>query len=60
MVKLLVLLLLTVGGVAWMIRRAKRCSSCGCGAVEFEGETLIPCVRGGWRWNSLAGWWCWP
>jgi len=36
MLKLLVLLLLTVGAVAWMIRRAKRCSSCGCGVAEFE------------------------
>ncbi len=35
MLKLLVLLLLIVGAVAWMIRRAKRCSSCGCGVAEL-------------------------
>jgi len=35
MFKLLVLLLLTLGAIAWMIRRAKRCSSCGCGVAEL-------------------------
>ena len=36
MFKLLILLLLSVGAIAWMIRRAKRCSSCGCGVQELK------------------------
>lgn len=38
MLKLLVLLLLIAGAIALMIRRAKGCSSCGCGAVELEKQ----------------------
>jgi len=36
MVKLLGVLLLGVGTVAWLAWRVKRCSSCGCGVVELD------------------------
>lgn len=40
MFKFIVLLLLIVGTVAWMIRRTKGCSSCGCGVAELEKKPL--------------------
>ena len=39
MFKLVGLVLLIVGSIMWMAWRAKRCSSCGCGVVEFEGKS---------------------
>jgi len=46
MVKLLVLLLLTVGGVAWMIRRSHHLSGSACGgASRQQRDGLRPADR---------------
>jgi len=36
MLKLILLPLLIIAAIAWMIRRAKHCSSCGCGVQELK------------------------
>ena len=36
MVKLLSLVLLGVGTLAWIVWRARRCASYGCGAVDLD------------------------